>query len=241
MEKVIETYDKGVNLALLNNLLNSQSEQKPNENAAEIDNQPVASYVTADRHELETSNQLAEKDPKEIQIQNQINVPVHMANWEFSSSLTYVASVVTTIGYGHVTPITNEGKLLTIVFGAIAIPCTLLFLSVLISMIRDGPIKLIEIWLIKLFTRFTQITLLKIRFLHLILVTLLLFTLLLLLPAFAFQQMEAEWTLLDCFYYCFVTITTIGLGDYVPGQNGIEIDNRAFYLIGKQSILKIFD
>lgn len=243
MQHVINTYDKGVSLALLNNLVhtvdivddqtNSEANKPPsmlnNVNNDEYHANPKFNHRSKIVIEPK-SEKVVESEP--IQISNHVNVPVHMANWEFSSSLTYVASVVTTIGYGHVTPITNEGKILTIVFGTVSIPCTLLFFSVLISMIRDGPIKLIEIWLIKLFQRFQQITLLKIRFLHLIFVTLLLFSLLILLPAFLFYHFETEWSFLDSFYYCFVTITTIGLGDYVPGQNGL-MENRTLYLTGK--------
>lgn len=161
-----------------------------------------------------------------------IRVPVEMANWEFFSSLNYVTTVVTTIGYGHVTPVTEEGKILTLVFGAIAIPATLLFFSVIISAIRDGPVKIVEIWLIKFFSHFTQITLLKIRFIHLILITFILFLTLILLPSFIFLQLEPDWTFLDSFYYCFITITTVGLGDYVPAQSVALIDSRPFYLLG---------
>lgn len=160
-------------------------------------------------------------------------VPSELANWEFSSSLIYVTTVVTTIGYGHVTPITPGGKLLAILAGAVAIPMTLLMFSILISMFRDGPIKLFEIWLIKLSARFNfQTSLMRIRFVHLFLVTVMLFSLLILGPAFFFNWMEPEWTLLDSFYYCFITITTVGLGDYVPGQ-GDSIEMRAPYQLGK--------
>ena len=167
-------------------------------------------------------------------------VPTEMSNWEFISSLNYVTTLVTTIGYGHVSPVTSEGKILTLVFGAVAIPCTLLFFSILISTIRDGPVKAFEIWLIQHVSRFRQhyqITLLKIRFLHLMLVTLILFIALILIPAVMFVQLEPDWTFLDSFYYCFITITTVGLGDYVPAQNTLTYSgSRPFYLLGKYSL-----
>lgn len=242
IKSIIITYDKGVNLALLNDLVETISSNLPK--TTMVDNSKIIklfqeksdikniSTTKSERNEVEEI--IVHRDPnKTSTAELQFIVPTQMSNWEFGSSLTYVASVVTTIGYGHVTPITNEGKILTIVFGAIVIPCTLLFLSILISMIRDGPIKQIEVWLIKFFGYFTEeVTLLKIRFLHLFIVTIVLFSLLIILPAFLFYQMEPQWSFLDSFYYCFITITTVGLGDYVPGQNGV-VENRTWYLISK--------
>ena len=42
---------------------------------------------------------------------------------------------------------------------------------------------------------------------------------LLLLPALVLDLVEPVWSLFDSLYYCFISLTTVGLGDFIPGDS----------------------
>ena len=125
----------------------------------------------------------------------------------------------TCLGYGHVTPLSEVGRIFCIIYAAIGIPLTLITMTILIERLLI-PSKALFNWIqSRLGPAFKS---LHARLIHLliILVTLLLFVFF--LPAVIFMLVEPDWTYLDAIYYCVISMTTIGLGDYVPGEAPVQ-------------------
>ncbi|XP_053317171.1 potassium channel subfamily K member 1 [Spea bombifrons] len=136
-------------------------------------------------------------------------------NWDFTSSLFFVSTVLTTTGYGHTVPLSNGGKIFCIVYCFIGIPFTLLFLTALVQRITvfltRQPVLYIHLrW------GFSKEAVAVVHAFLLGFITVLCFFI---IPAAAFSVIEEDWNFLESFYFCFISLSTIGLGDYVPGED----------------------
>ena len=102
------------------------------------------------------------------------------------------------------------------IYALIGIPFTLFLLSVLVGQLMRPVNLLLEILNSRLGHLHSP---LKIRCLHLSLVSSLVLLLLLLLPALLLDLVEPVWSFFDSLYYCFISLTTVGLGDFIPGDD----------------------
>ncbi|KAM8890259.1 potassium channel subfamily K member 1-like [Synchiropus picturatus] len=142
-------------------------------------------------------------------------------NWGFVSSLFFTSTVLTTTGYGHTVPLSDEGKAFCIFYSLFGIPVTLFFLSAVVQrlmvVVTWGPISY--------FHRRWAWSKSSFAAVHATCLALLMTLLLLFVPAWIFFNLEEEWNFLESLYFCFISLTTIGLGDYVPGENQSEEEN----------------
>ncbi|XP_070577243.1 potassium channel subfamily K member 1-like isoform X2 [Ptychodera flava] len=60
---------------------------------------------------------------------------------------------------------------------------------------------------------------LTVQLLHLGILGLSVFIFFYLIPAAIFCTLETDWSYFDAIYFCFISLTTIGLGDYTPAHN----------------------
>ena len=69
----------------------------------------------------------------------------------------------------------------------------------------------------------------KVRLIHLALMGSIYLLLSILLPTLIFYIIEPDWTFLDGLYFVFISLTTIGLGDYIPGDHPHMAAYQTFY------------
>ncbi|XP_027020880.1 potassium channel subfamily K member 2b isoform X1 [Tachysurus fulvidraco] len=135
--------------------------------------------------------------------------------WDLSSSFFFAGTVITTIGFGNISPRTEGGRIFCIVYALLGIPLFGFLLAGVgdqLGTIFGKGIAKVEKMIVKWNVSQTKIrvisTLLFILFGCLIFVT---------LPAIIFKHIEG-WSTLEAIYFVVITLTTIGFGDFVAGE-----------------------
>uniref|UniRef100_A0A8C0J9X5 Potassium channel subfamily K member n=1 Tax=Chelonoidis abingdonii TaxID=106734 RepID=A0A8C0J9X5_CHEAB len=147
-------------------------------------------------------------------------------NWDFSSALFFAASVLTTTGYGHTVPLSDGGKVFCIFYTLLGLPVTLLLatclLQQLMGLLSHRPVRYLHThWGISPGHAALG---------HAAAMGLSVLGLFILLPALCFWALENGWTFLESVYFCFISLSTIGLGDYVPGRGKIPSQSLDLHL-----------
>uniref|UniRef100_A0A8C3W108 Potassium channel subfamily K member n=1 Tax=Catagonus wagneri TaxID=51154 RepID=A0A8C3W108_9CETA len=135
-----------------------------------------------------------------------------MGRWETVGSFFFSVSTITTIGYGNLSPRTMAARLFCIVFALLGIPLNLVVLNRLGHLMQQGvhrcARRLGGVWKDPAKARWLASS-------SALLSGLLLF---LLLPPLLFSHVEG-WSYLEAFYFAFITLSTVGFGDYVIGMD----------------------
>ncbi|XP_034419343.1 potassium channel subfamily K member 17 [Cyclopterus lumpus] len=132
--------------------------------------------------------------------------------WKFTSSALFAATVVTTIGYGNMSPSSTAAQIFCVFFAVFGIPLNMVVLN------RVGKYMLaIERNICDFLEGRTGGWRCTRFFVHLVsyLSGAVLFFV---VPMIVFQLHEG-WTFSQAIYYCFITLSTIGFGDFVADSN----------------------
>ncbi|CAH8566863.1 unnamed protein product, partial [Schistosoma turkestanicum] len=143
--------------------------------------------------------------------------------WKFAGAFYFSTTVITTIGYGHSTPKTFGGKIFCMCYALPGIPlCLIMFQSI------GERMNTIITYLLKKSNLMCKIH----NFIsqtHLMIVSFTIGSIVLTIGAMVFSRYE-DWDYLDSFYYCFITLTTIGFGDFVALQRNNSLAKRPDYV-----------
>ncbi|XP_078103113.1 potassium channel subfamily K member 6 [Sander vitreus] len=134
------------------------------------------------------------------------------SNWDLTSSMFFANTLVTTVGYGQSTPLSDTGKAFSILYALIGVPFTMLVLTACVQRIMC-PLVLAPVRLLQRSGMEPR----PATFVHFLLLLLVVVLCFFVVPAAVFSSVELSWSFLDGIYFCFISLCTIGLGDFVPG------------------------
>ncbi|XP_031159946.1 potassium channel subfamily K member 6 [Sander lucioperca] len=134
------------------------------------------------------------------------------SNWDLTSSMFFANTLVTTVGYGQSTPLSDTGKAFSIFYALIGVPFTMLVLTACVQRIMC-PLVLAPVRLLQRSGMEPR----PATFVHFLLLLLVVVLCFFVVPAAVFSSVELSWSFLDGIYFCFISLCTIGLGDFVPG------------------------
>ncbi|XP_062974287.1 potassium channel subfamily K member 16-like [Elgaria multicarinata webbii] len=154
--------------------------------------------------------------------------PDEDSNWDFSNSFFFVGSVLSTIGYGDLSPKTAAGQLFCVVFALFGIPLNIVFLH-RIGKILSTLCERLAKWLYRKGVK--KKTTRSLTLLFFLVMGILVF---LCVPSVIFREMEG-WTYSEAIYFAFITLSTIGFGDYVIGKQ-----HRKNYFPGYRILVAIW-
>lgn len=123
--------------------------------------------------------------------------------------------VLLSTGYGHIVPMTAWGRIFCIVYALFGIPLTCVVFKLVGTNINDIITKLIGAVKNKFLRNKSQ----HLKAAESALVAIFLDIVALLLIALVAFFRRKEWTFLESFYFCFITFSTIGLGDFLPFED----------------------
>ncbi|XP_063591678.1 open rectifier potassium channel protein 1-like [Penaeus indicus] len=136
--------------------------------------------------------------------------------WSLWNSFFFTFTVITTIGFGHMSPATPWGRVFCIVYALFGVPLNGILVAVLADIFSGKVVNSRVREQAKRYESWAGVAIDTVLYLVPG------FILFLVVPAAVLLAFEEGWNYLDSFYFAFITLTTIGFGDYVAGRQDLD-------------------
>ncbi|XP_058474308.1 potassium channel subfamily K member 9 [Solea solea] len=144
--------------------------------------------------------------------------------WKFAGSFYFAITVITTIGYGHAAPGTDAGKAFCMFYAVLGIPLTL----VMFQSLGERMNTFVK-YLLKRIKKCCGMRITDVSMENMVTVGFFSCIGTLCIGAAAFSHYE-DWSFFQSYYYCFITLTTIGFGDFVALQKNRALQKKPLYV-----------
>ncbi|KAM9776719.1 potassium channel subfamily K member 9 [Syngnathus typhle] len=144
--------------------------------------------------------------------------------WKFAGSFYFAITVITTIGYGHAAPGTDAGKAFCMFYAVLGIPLTL----VMFQSLGERMNTFVK-YLLKRIKKCCGMSITEVSMENMVTVGFFSCIGTLCIGAAAFSHYE-DWSFFQSYYYCFITLTTIGFGDFVALQKNRALQRKPLYV-----------
>ncbi|XP_069175497.1 uncharacterized protein [Procambarus clarkii] len=193
---------------------------------SELDNATTASPLLAVLQRVEAGGawweQVEEECTDSLRIIQEVT---ETKAWSLVDAIYFTMTAVTTIGYGHIAPMTRAGRRFCVLYSLVGVPLTCILLAKSSDMLSNRMLQLYTTAK-KRHQRHQKALLYGITLMFLSVG----FIVFMFLPSVVLSKLE-DWSYEDSLYYTFITLSTIGFGDLIAGYNA-DIQYQDLYKMG---------
>ncbi|XP_051514826.1 potassium channel subfamily K member 2 [Myxocyprinus asiaticus] len=149
------------------------------------------------------------------------------SRWDLSNAFFFCGTIITTIGFGNISPKTKGGQLFCIFYALVGIP----MFGILLAGVGDHLGTLLRRTVAKIETLFLHngVKPTSVRIISAVFSILIGCLIFIAMPTMVFQEVES-WSLLETGYFVVVTLTTVGFGDYNGRTEGTPLYKTLVWL-----------